>query len=67
MSNSLHQLNAKYLMYINIKYVSPTCFGTNVSTSDFREHKMPGLEPIISCYLQGSTVGSSSVANVSYV
>jgi len=28
---------------------------------------MPGLEPIISCYLQGSTVGSSSVANVSYV
>jgi len=33
-SNLLHQPNARYLMNINNKYVSPACFGTNVLTSE---------------------------------
>jgi len=28
---------------------------------------MPGLEPNVSCYVSGSTVYSSSIANVSFV
>ena len=40
----LHQQNARYYFYINIKGISPTSFGYNCTVS--REYKMPVLKSI---------------------
>jgi hypothetical protein len=52
-------------MYVNITNVSPTFSVTSVPSSG--RTLMPGLKPITSYYLQGSTVCSSSAVNVTYI